>query len=295
MSNIAVIRSGMNPDLVLEALNGQVVVSWIDLTNPAQQWIRTDHNQTFTLTNVATNTGMAASSASQGGGIIVSGTGDMWSLGGGSPEAIQYAANTGLNVNIPGGNWNLGTQVVLWSWGGGAGNETWTLTNIADISPFQSVTTQLFAGGGSATCLCWQNNQFTVEFQGIPSQNPPFLFTMTTWSTGYSFQNQSTGQFLTYTGNNQIVGQSNPMNIDALWTFGGLPSGQYYQAVRPWVNAGMNLNVFGNDNPQPGSQVGVWNWGGGEPNEVWYVSALFAGGHEAALRGASVRQKAGSR
>lgn len=265
------IRSGMNPDLVLSAQGGNVVLAWIDLNDTTQQWTLENHNQFCRITNVATQTGITVSSVSEGAGLIVSGTGALWQIvGDGAFQAIRNSQNFDLNFNSPGGNMGVGTQIVLWGWSGGDPNEIWQVENASDISPFSSQTVQLFAGAGSATGLMWDGGRFTVEHQGIPSQNPAYLFTVTQWSTGVSFYNQAANAYLIYQGDRTKVGISSGMIVQALWTYGA-NSSSGYRAVRPWLNDDMNLNVFGDDYPKAGSDVGVWNWGGGEDNEVWTV------------------------
>ena len=280
MSNALIIRSALNPDLVLTVDGDTVVLGWLNPTDTAQQWIREDHDQNFTLVNVLTGTGMTAASDDNGAAINVSGTGDQWNPGGdGAYQAIRLSTDTDMNISALGGSMNLGTPAVLWGWGGDNTDKLWDLQNANDITPPTSTTAGISAGGMALCLMVNDSGTITVEQGGYPIVNPNFLWTLTCWDTGVSFQNVGTGLFATFAGDDSALGTSPVMCIQALWTLAPFDSPGTWWAVRPIQDSGMNLNVFGG--LAPDATVGVWGWNGGDNNEVWeFVANANTSGFE---------------
>jgi hypothetical protein len=44
-------------------------------------------------------------------------------------------------------------------------------------------------------------------------------------------------------------------------------------AIRPQQDTGLNMNALGSSWP-PETKIGIWDWGGGSPNEVWTSTLL---------------------
>jgi hypothetical protein len=276
MENIVVLRSAINENLVLEAYNGgdgfKVVLAWIDPHNVAQQWYRTDNGNTLKLTNVATKQDMGAGALNWATPIVLrpEGKGNWWHAAEvGNYSSIRLSgSNTYLTLHD--GNMNLGTLATAES-GGGDRKQLWNMENLSTVKvPAKRESTVILSSNGLG--LMDSGDKYTLEAIGNRQGDPLFIYNMLGWHDfsidreqriSFSFQNQKTGKFIGYGGDRQPLVPYGLMCIEALWTLADAGLGR--SGVRPWVNPGMNWNVFSGE----AAKIGVWNWGGGQPNEVW--------------------------
>jgi len=278
-----VIQVGMLSDLVVSndpAHSGNVVLRWLDGTDPNQQWTMESAPNGFYLKNAGTGSYLTATGADAP--VVLGPHGDVWQKTGPNDQtsAIRLTLNPSQNLNALGGSPYVGTAVGTWSWGGGAGNEVWLINTVAAVWPRPTRAFSFVSGMAAYLQLSIDpNNQSgaLVVNDNYASQAPAnFIFTATQWFSGFSITNKQSG-LLAYVGGNGNGSQllqraAAQMNTDALWTYGGTGT---FQAIRPWINSGQNWNVLGNPHPIPKGPLamGTWSWGGGQVNEVWQTAA----------------------
>ena len=278
-----VIQVGMLADLVVSNdpnHSGNVVLRWLDGADKNQQWTMEPAPNGFYLRNVATGTFLTATG--QDAPVVLGAHGDVWQKTGPDDQlsAIRLTLNPGQNLNALGGSPYVGTAVGTWGWGGGAGNETWLITSVAAVWPRPTRTFSFISGMATYLQLSIdpanQGGPLVVNDNYGSSSPGNFVFTATQWFSGFSIVNKTSGLLAYVSGNGNgaqlLQRPAGQMNTDALWTYGG--SGTF-QAIRPWINAGENWNVFGNPHPIPKGPLpmGTWSWGGGQVNEVWQTAA----------------------
>jgi hypothetical protein len=124
---LAVDKNNPNPGGVLLLLNAND-------QDPDQQWsyVFDPATQASILYNPARNLFAAPTNIETGARVVLHKTdagftpATTWQVLGSTNAAIRPPANTDLNMNALGSSWPVGTQVGIWSWGGGAPNEVWT-------------------------------------------------------------------------------------------------------------------------------------------------------------------------
>jgi len=279
-----VIQSGMIEDLVVSNdphSPGNVVLRWLNGDDPNQLWTEESAPNGFYLRNSATGTYLSATGGDSP--VVLNPHGDIWQKTGPDDQlsAIRLALNTSQNLNALGGSPYVGTPIGTWSWGGGAGNETWLIANVASLWPRQSSKLTFITGMAPYLQLAVKPTDVSGALvvddnysSGSPAAN--FAFTVIQWFSGFSIVSQASGLLAYVSGNGNgaqlLQRPADQMNTDAVWTYGS--SGGPFQAVRPWINSGQNWNVFGNPHPIPKGPLamGTWSWGGGQANEVWQAA-----------------------
>lgn len=275
-----VIQSGLLADLVVSndpSHPGNVVLRWLNGNDANQQWAIEPANNGFYLKNNATGTYLSATGANSP--VTLNSHGDIWQDTGSYNQlnAIRLALNPSQNLNALGGHPVVGTQIGTWNWGGGAGNETWMIADVASVWPRPTAPFSYVSGMAPYLQLSVKPGDTTgplVVDDNFASNNPTanFIFTATQWFSGFSIVNKASGllAYVSGNGNGSLLLQraANQLNADALWTYG---NGGAFNAIRPWINSGQNWNVFGNPHPIPKGalQMGTWSWGGGQANEIW--------------------------
>lgn len=82
---------------------------------------------------------------------------------------------------------------------------------------------------------------------------------------GFFFQNKQTGGYLYGNGDGQLAVGNVALDGWSTWTIGGSLDSPYV-AVRPLADDDLNINILGGCD---GTTIGLWRWGGGDPNEIW--------------------------
>ncbi len=88
---------------------------------------------------------------------------------------------------------------------------------------------------------------------------------------GIAFVNAGTGEALAAPEDNSgaVMVALDEIDDRSTWTFGEDDWAIEEHALRPYGSDTMNLNLFGGGPYNPGNPVGVWDWGDGQPNELW--------------------------
>jgi hypothetical protein len=83
-----------------------------------------------------------------------------------------------------------------------------------------------------------------------------------------SIRHVATGKFLVAEPNGRKVYLEARTQLDgwSTWSIGPRPNAP--GALRPFNNPNLNLNALGGCSPSP--NIGLWEWGGGQGNEVWF-------------------------
>jgi hypothetical protein len=276
---VMVLRSGLNPDLVLAAEDAKVVLRWYDPTSKAQQWtVELVVPGSVKFVNLETGTGMAADRNSQGSGITVSGAGDTWQFvpnGGQGYGALRPDYNTSLNLNVPNSNYAVGTPIVLWGWGGGAANEIWMPQSVNDIQPYPTFPCCVVSSDAFHRGVVPDSGGYALTDWTLP---PDLLsvYTLVKWAAGgYSFQNQVTHNYICYQGDNSPLLPSPVMRLEATWEL--VRRWDLRTVIRPPWRTSMNWNAMGSPNPKFGAVIGSCSWNGGQLSEVWQMYAQIDG------------------
>src|ERR1051326_4818788 len=196
--------------------------------------------------------------------------------------AIRPMYDWNVNLNVYGdGPYNPGNKVGVYSWGGGAVNETWHFQIIDTAAPygwFHTLSPSCKADNGSTLGLSlngaddYGNVVVTVQNADDDRQvwTPIYYFGDTT--NGIVLVNKETARALAASGNNALVYTASLGALDdhSIWTLGSGPA----YAIRPLYNSDMNLNVLGSGPYPPGNPVGVWSWSGGAANETWSAALI---------------------
>jgi hypothetical protein len=274
------IRSALNPDLVLTLSDNDfttVVTSWLNMEQPGvniyQQWIITGSDPNLTITNRGNGLQLKAASDDQGAALSVVKQGDTWSVSDGSlaSTAIRPSWDFDLNVSCQGGSLENANASILWSWGGDNTDKTWTMQDVTTVKPYPTRQILIQPGGPSRTL---RDDNGTIKANGPGNASASnAIWIATCWSTGISFKNKATGQYIAYGSDDSALAAGvYDMGVRTLWTTAPNSTGKDprpWIAIRPYLNSNMNLNSFGGTDPN--DTIGVWSWGGGDSNEIWLM------------------------
>lgn len=111
-----------------------------------------------------------------------------------------------------------------------------------------------------------------------PNQQWNMLGTLNSSGIVGVFYHPATGLYLSGPSDNSKAQLSSNMDDSSTWTAG--PVGTDY-AIRPYRNMNQNLNIYEGET-SPGTSVLVFEWRGGQQNEVWDVYAYSSAARAAA-------------
>lgn len=94
-------------------------------------------------------------------------------------------------------------------------------------------------------------------------------FSITGTATGVVLINEMSGLAAYAPSNREPVTQIAVTSVDARSTWTLASNNPTKNAIRPFADSNMNLNVKGNGPYPDGTSVLIWNWGSGAANEVW--------------------------
>lgn len=281
------VNGGANLVLSINPANptGPLILATYDQNlPPAQQWRRQEWDSYFGTRYVYINqqSGLAMyATGVQGAGITQTASlssSNFWMLGGDEGNdfhAVQWADDTGQNLNIPGnGPYNAGNSVVTWSWGGGAPNEIWKFVVPHPVQTPGRIEAAATYGGTNLYLSVDPANPYGQLVVEPFATNAAQIWLRAANSsssgiTNYTYVNQFSGLMMYAPGGNGgIVSQTNVFSQNTDW-YDGSDEGNGYHAIQFGPDIGQNLNIPG-DGPYPfGDGVITWGWGGGAPNEIW--------------------------
>lgn len=269
-----VLRPSQRPYLALTVdptnLEGTPIVAPYTTGNSNQIWNQITYGNLYMLVNELS--GMAISGPNDNAltaqvSQLTMNASDFWDQSG---EAIRPHRNTNMNLNVAAMN-NIpqaDAKICVWQWGGGKPNETWRVdTNGSFPWPPASVSLLVKTSQRPLYLTTDGSGGVTVEpFSGNFNQQ----WFQIDYGCGYVLVSGQSNQAICGASDRSAVTlvQVGYGGDSALWN---TSDDGAIRTQRDWK---MNLNVFaGNNVPQAGATVGIWDWGHGNPNETWSLNA----------------------
>jgi hypothetical protein len=268
------IRSLAQPDLVLEAYEGNAVVGWIDpsFTDQKQQWFRMPYSSSSVLTNVATGTQLTAATLDRGT-LLTLGSGTEWTFKNGDETCVVQPKDSDTQVmNLLGPDFNLGSPVGLWTWSRGQSNELWRFDEVGIIERYRTDEAYVVPGNPNVALKAAADGRVFVGDYTNGQYDDAMLWTITYWTSGISFKNKETGLWLAYGGPDQPLVQNIQMANQSVFT----PANDHttWWRLGYWADPNLTMRTFSaSGRPANNDTVGVAPWAGDEVWSIWVRAA----------------------
>jgi len=267
-----IIRLEKNPDVVVAAANGRVVIQWIT-QEPHQRWICNDPAQPpFHPICEGGGGGYAGTiQVKDGSLLLLRAPFYSWVVDTRSGhQRIAYFSDTKhLYWSVTGDHLEMGAHMLLKDVPGELSN--FRIEKYGTIP--QPTTRDCVLSCGSQSSLYADGDRFTIFPTGFPVQDIHFKFEEIAWSTGFAYRSKHTGKYLGYAGEGQQLVAYDHMCPEAIWTHEKAEHPfEIWNYMHPWLHPNLSLDIIGPDMPKDNSNLTILPTNHGRPAQLWYLS-----------------------